>query len=385
VLLVANDVEVRQGGFGSAMVRVPGKDDELYLLTDRGPNFERADGEKCFPLPGYSPSIGRFRVADDGLELIEEIRLQRPDGQPITGLPNPEGLGATGELAFDLAGGALAPDPFGIDSEGLAVAADGSFWISDEYGPHLVHVSPTGRELERVNPYGSGTGGRRLPLVLARRHANRGMEGLTLGNDGRRLVGIMQSSLDNPDESAGKESAIVRILVFDIETATALQYAYVQEQPGTSCSEICAIPGQDTQFLVIERDGLVPGAEKKPSGLKAIYRIDIAGADDVGDAGDTPAGKLFDGLTLEQLKDGQGLARAGITPVRKEPSPVVDCLVQGFPSEKLEGLVVLDRQTVLVCNDDDFAIGAKDGALTQKVLASGEIEGSTVFCYPMAP
>jgi hypothetical protein len=381
VLLTHDGVEIRHGGFGSALARVPGKEDEVYLLTDRGPNFDGPKDTKCFPLPDYCPSIGRFRIEADGLTLLAEIQLQRPAGTLLTGRPNPDGKGATGEKAVDLQGKSLDLDPFGIDCEGLAAARDGSFWISDEYGPHLVHVSASGRELERINPFGSGTGGRRLPRVLAKRHANRGMEGLTLRNDGGALVGILQSALDVPDSKAGKASAIVRIVVFELASGKTSQYAYVRENPDTNCSEICAIPGKDTQFLVVERDGRLPGAADNPAKQKAIYRIDLAGADDVGDPADGEMGRLFDGLTLEQLQDGAGLERAKVKPVAKEPTPIVDCLKLGFPSEKLEGLAVFDAHTILVCNDDDFAITAKDGALVQKRLASGAIEGTVVYAY----
>ena len=116
----------------------------------------------------------------------------------VSGRPNPAGQGATGESGIDATGAAITPDPDGLDSEGLALAADGTFWVSDEYGPHIVHFDATGRTLERINAYGTGAGGRRLPLALSLRRPNRGMEGLAITPDGRTLVGLMQSPLDNP-------------------------------------------------------------------------------------------------------------------------------------------------------------------------------------------
>lgn len=56
---------------------------------------------------------------------------------------------------------------------------DGSFWISDEYGPHIVHFSAEGIELERMSPHGMTTNGRKIPAVLAKRRANRGITALT--------------------------------------------------------------------------------------------------------------------------------------------------------------------------------------------------------------
>ena len=77
---------------------------------------------------------------------------------------------------------------------------DGTFWISDEYGPHIVHYDEDGKQIERISPFGMDTGKRHLPAVLARRRANRGMEGLAANSDGKILVGIMQFTLFNPSK-----------------------------------------------------------------------------------------------------------------------------------------------------------------------------------------
>ena len=38
-------------------------------------------------------------------------------------------------------------DDYGLDSEGLAALNDGTFWVSDEYGPHIVHYDANGKKL----------------------------------------------------------------------------------------------------------------------------------------------------------------------------------------------------------------------------------------------
>jgi hypothetical protein len=39
-----------------------------------------------------------FKVnADGNIEVIKYIKLKNPAGKPITGLPNPVGMGSTGE------------------------------------------------------------------------------------------------------------------------------------------------------------------------------------------------------------------------------------------------------------------------------------------------
>src|ERR1041385_7917103 len=61
-------------GFGSAMAPVPGTSDEYYLMTDRGPNTDGPiTGSKVFPLPDYTPNIGRFKLCNGALQLQKII------------------------------------------------------------------------------------------------------------------------------------------------------------------------------------------------------------------------------------------------------------------------------------------------------------------------
>lgn len=147
--------------------------------------------------------------------LINTIHLKTAFGKLITGLVNPPGMGNSGENAIDVNGAKLPYDAEGMNSEGLAVAPDGTLWISDEYGPHLLHIRTDGTTIERINPFGTGTGGRKIPKVFAMRRANRGMEGLAITPDGNYLVSMMQSPLYNPGKDAVKNSLLTRILVFE--------------------------------------------------------------------------------------------------------------------------------------------------------------------------
>ena len=44
-------------------------------------------------------------------------------------------------------------DPNGYDSEGLVAMPDGTFWVSDEYGPFITHFDRNGRQLQRLSPF----------------------------------------------------------------------------------------------------------------------------------------------------------------------------------------------------------------------------------------
>ena len=377
-----NGTEIRNGGYGSAMTAHPHLADHFYALTDRGPNakYQGPEGKgKIFPTPEYTPRIGLFSFTNGEVNQVKEILLKDPNGTPISGLPNPKGMGDTGEVAYANDKSVLQADPFGLDSEGLVALKDGSFWVSDEYGPHIVHYSATGVELERINPFGTGTGGRRLPAVLANRRANRGMEGLAISPDEKVLFGIMQSTLYNPSKKAISNKNLTRIVSFDIASGKTQQYLYQQEANNLSNSEIVALNQQ--QFLVIERDGGFAGASgKKQAKYKRIYQIDLSQATDVSGDVDAELGLTFAGKTLEQMS-WQELAQQGIKPVTK--TLVNDLLVDlpsPYPHDKLEGLWLRTNNQLAVLNDDDFAVAAKGEHVIQKILPANQtIDRNTLY------
>ena len=300
VLATEGDIEVRNGGYGSGMAKHPQLDDVYYLLTDRGPNLNGPNsGEKIFPTPDFNPQIGRFRLVDGMLVKEDVLILKNAAGRPITGLPNQIGSGDTGETPIMLDGTGAGRDFDGLDSEGLVALPDGTFWVSDEYGPHMVHFNVDGTTLERINPFSVG---RSIPRVLGNRRPNRGMEGLTITPDLRKLVGIMQSSLDNPVEDRGairKNSRVTRIVVFDLLTGESAEYVYLQEKAALSNSEIRAI--SSTKFVVLERDGAFPTGPG--TAIKRFYEIDLEGATNVTDPVNSHLGMMVNGKTLEQLSD----------------------------------------------------------------------------------
>ncbi|WP_083732953.1 esterase-like activity of phytase family protein [Spirosoma montaniterrae] len=380
VLFETNGVKVFNGGFGSAIAADPRDPTVFYLLTDRGPNIDgNVTNSKVFAQPDFAPQIGKFRLKNGQMVLESIIELKNSSGGKLNGLPNPVNQGGTGEIAFDLAGKTLPASTDGLDSEGLVVASDGTFWVSDEYGPHIVHFDATGRTVERINPFGTGTGGRRMPLVFARRRANRGMEGLTITPDGKTLVGIMQFPLYNPSQAAITGSLVTRILTFDIATGATKQYAYLIERANLQAnSEITAIT--NTTFLVLERDGEFGTTANAGTLFKRIYKIDLAGATDISDPADGIGGKLYGGKTVEELKTEAALLANGIVPVKKtlafdmatELSPV-------YPHDKAEGLALLSPTLLAIANDDDFGVVGVGNYAAKILPATNTIDMNRVY------
>ncbi|MFE6339035.1 esterase-like activity of phytase family protein, partial [Streptomyces sp. NPDC057798] len=229
---VADDRGVDLGGIGSDIYPT-GRKGEFWTVTDRGPNGQiKVGGSKrrTFPVPGFDPAIVKIRVSGDAVRVVDAIPLTTSSGKPVTGLSNQEGRDEA-PYSYD-ASTPLAYNPDGLDTEGIVRAKDGSFWLVDEYGPSLVHVSARGKVLTRYVPEGLNLAGadypvvEALPAILLHRKNNRGFEGLALlpGGD---LVLAVQSPLSLPDPDAGEASRTTRLLRFSPkQKAVTAEYAY---------------------------------------------------------------------------------------------------------------------------------------------------------------
>lgn len=371
------------GGYGSAIVADLNDPTVFWIMTDRGPNTSTSVANRLlFPLPDFTPTIAKFQLRGDSLHRVATVPLRNANGALISGRPNPAGQGATGETGIDPSGAAISTDPDGLDSEGLALASDGSFWVSDEYGPHIVHFDATGRTLERINPFGTGTGGRRIPLVFALRRANRGMEGLAITPDGKTLIGAMQNPLDNPTAAIGRTSNTNRILSFDIASGNTKTFVYEADAVGNFISEIQAITA--TTFLVIERDANYQGGTPAAAS-KRVYKIDISGATDVSDPTNSANGKTFSGKVLEALSPSERLSN-GIVPVSKTLVYDLLTLTSGYPHDKLEGVTLVGKDLLVVSNDDDFGIvdGGASNFIAKLLPSTQQRDRLTVYFIRLA-
>ena len=386
-------LEIRGGGYGSDAAAHPTNAKQFYALTDRGPNadFDGIAGKgKQFLVPNYTPSIGLFELQADGKIIkVKEIILKDSNGNPISGLPNPKAFGGTNEVPYDVNGQPMTVNPSlpfdavsnpiktdinGLDPEGLAALKDGSFWISDEYGPHLVHYDANGLEIGRINAFASDernnvmVDGKTLllPTEFTKRRANRGMEALTITPDQSTLVGIMESSMDNPDKS-GRVSSLVRMVTINLVSGQIAQYLYRLDNAQHVTSGIVAL--SDHEFYLIEHDRKFPLQDE--TAQKLIYKVDIAQATDIETILNDESVKQDDTLgltinrqTLEQLiaadeKNWQMLEGISIMPVKK--TLVVDVLASlEYPHDKLEGLWLRQDGSLGLLNDDDFAMTDTD-------------------------
>lgn len=346
---------------------------------------------------------------------LDTILLTGPNGTPTTGL-DPDAVGSIQFPGFPpLPVATFKGDGFGgagpggkaipIDSEGLVLNNDGSFWVSDEYGPYIYKFSPTGAMLQAIRPpnailpirNGTVSFSAASPprydlnrIVLPKdptsgRNNNQGLEGLALSKDGKTLYAMMQSALNQEGGPTNPGRRPARLLEYDIKHGNP---EYVGEyvvllplwtDPTVSDpskrtkvaaqSEIHHL-GSD-KFLILARDS---GAGNGLSSTTSIYRhVDIfslKGATNIKSA-------TYD-ATGGSIASAGGVLKAGIKPATYCPWLDFNInselnkfdLTNGGPTspyglpiplnEKWEGLALVpvhdseDEYFLIAVSDNDF-------------------------------
>jgi hypothetical protein len=295
-------------GSGSGMTVDPaswrrvgdGYEGTFFLLPDRGYNVAGTTDYQ----PRFNRLTIRFtpgRTSQDGVAatLADTVKLTDAAGQPMTGL-DPEAGGVR-----PAAGG--FPDmpqarngKIALDPEAIASLSDGTFFISDEYGPYIYRFSAEGRMLSAVRPpdafipmrkgrqhfgsnnSGPGAAAPEPPNPETGRQNNQGFEGMALTPDGRKLAVVLQSATrqDGGDNPATRNHT--RILVYDVADPAApkLTAEHVVPLPVFKAGDRTLVAAQseltalsDTLFLMLSRDS---GNGYGVKGDKSLYRgIDI--------------------------------------------------------------------------------------------------------------
>jgi hypothetical protein len=354
---VANDRGVDLGGIGSDIYPA-GRKGEFWTVTDRGPNGQiKVSGKKrrTFPVPGFDPAIVKIRVSGSSVKVLDALPITTSSGKAVTGLSNQEGRDEA-PYSYD-AQTPLSYNPNGLDTEGIVRAADGTFWLVDEYGPSIVHVSARGKVLTRYVPKGLHLTGadypvvEALPAVYLHRQINRGFEGLAQlpGGD---LVIALQSPLSVPDDDTAKGSLNTRLLRFSPKKkAVTAEYAYRFDpvnvvdpsEDDTSELKISSVVALDNDRLLVEE------RTDKAARLQVVK---------LGRSANILGGAYDDDSTSPSLEELDDPAGAGVPVLAKKL--VVDLgTVAGVP-QKIEGVARVDCDTIAVINDNDF--GMTDGA-----------------------
>ena len=378
-------------GIGSGAYRHPSDPPNvIWTVGDRGPNMTCGDAAKLigkevadacrklkagrvYPTPEYAPSIYKVEIdrAAGTFKLLDVIPIKTKSGRSVTGLLNPQ-TKATRDTGMDLAGNALPYDPDNVDLEGIVKLSDGTFWIGEEMGPSIALLSSDGRLLKRYVPADAAEDYRGseaeivagLPAVLSKRQGNRGIETIAVSPDEAFLYFIMQNPLANPDVKAYQQAKNTRLFKFERASGKLIgEFVYQLDDPQSfgldpstkqsdpRISELTAL-GTD-RLLVLERT----------EGTTKLYEITLAGATDI------LGSKWDDVATSPSLEQQNDVGPLSIVPVKKTLRFDTAKDMKDAPV-KIEGVTFLGDGTMVLINDNDFAI---TGAETSIVLVKGAV------------
>ncbi|KAI0839689.1 esterase-like activity of phytase-domain-containing protein [Hypoxylon sp. FL0890] len=335
----------------------------LWSLPDRGWNTQgtlnfnpRVHKFNIIFTPKPNATVENPSGPNLYFEYLDTILFSGPDGTPCTGLD----ADATGHLSYtgfpDLPAATYTGDGFGgegpggkripVDSEGLWVNEDSSFWVSDEYGPYIYLFGPDGKMLTAIRPNDAivpfrndttsfsadsppfyiddGEGDDVDPADPdSGRDNNHGFEGLTVSEDGKSLWVLLQAAAVQEGGLDKQTERNVRLLKYDISNRLSPVYAgeWVVSLPlyddptakksknpkVAAQSEIHAL--ENGQFFVLSRDS---GAGHGADNSQSVYRqIDVF---DISDATDIKADGNYDCVGCNVAKTKSGDLKKKITP-----------------------------------------------------------------------
>ncbi|WP_416233175.1 choice-of-anchor I domain-containing protein [Cyanobium gracile] len=388
--------------------------DVYFSITDRGPNGDLIAGQRQFLDPDFQPTIYKLGMnrATGAVTELGRLGLNRPDGTPLTGLPQ---LAIKDDVPIDAANAPLAYDPFGIDSETVSrfsLSIGGStrevFAVGDEYrGQIAIFDALSGNLIQRYIPAGQkaqlaaqhNVGGASpigaetidsLPAIYGNRWSNRGIEGMAFNPTDGLLYAFMQSPLDVDANGDGvtegrSRSELTRILAIDPATGNPVKEHLYLLSGRTGQDKIgdVAFDAARGVFVVMERD-----SSRSLTGFKHVYEVDLRGATDTlpltsaaDQATDGWLGAI--GVVSPELLDNRRtlvdhdsnaatapifstssadvLAAAGIRLAHKIELFNLPSIGGSLAFDKPEGLTIRDDGALVINYDNDFGTEGASG------------------------
>lgn len=155
-----------------------------------------------------------------------------------------------------------------FDIESIVRQPDGTFWIGEEFGPFLLHVSKSGRLLSAPVPFVGGaspdnpTLGTATPTI----GSSRGFEAMAGSKDGRYLYPILEGALSADTNQR-------RRLVYEFDTKknryTGTTWAYETDTDADVVGDAHLVGKR--KLVVLERDNF----DGPQAVIKRVYAVDL--------------------------------------------------------------------------------------------------------------
>jgi hypothetical protein len=317
---------------------IPAENGNYFVILDNG--YGRKDNSADFNLRWYEVAID---WETGSVEIVGYRQLSDPDNHiswPIVNGDTPDRI---------LTGADLDPESF-------RQVADGAFWIGDEFGPYLLHFDADGKLLEIPihTPYINELSefARGLPFIqspdhpdfvsvtdaelrgrLANLGSSKGIEGIGMNKDGTILYPLLEGALvTDPNQT----HLLIRQFLPETSYYSNEYWFYPLENSGHAIGEMTSV--DDETFLILERDN----NQGVDAAFKRIFRVNL---NDVDADGHTLKKTLIADLLSIQDINGLTQAEEGVIGYGSDFK---------FPFITIESVYVIDAQTLLVVNDNNY-------------------------------
>jgi len=410
----------------------------LYSLPDRGPNgvgsvgfSDYAGRVNSFDV-SFTPYTGTTALAANAnvLQLTQKGGFFFKDfnGNVTTGLdpqlPGPNSFVSQGGYILPGSKIGAAAGKISLDAEALRFLNDGSFYVGDEYGANVYYFDQTGNLKAVVTPppalvprtSATATAPETLSFTTLAdaavgRRFNQGIEGMAVTPDNKKLVTLLQSATYQDTSGTQQQTRTnTRLMIYDIsgnKAPTAPVADYVLQLPvynlaatggaadrTAAQSELLAL--NDTQFLVLSRDGSGLGQANTTPTFKSVLLVDTAGATNIaGTPFETsytpvaPGGVLLTSITPVQqtevvnILNTTQLSKFGIN-INNGVAGSANAVSSTTITEKFEGMALVPALEegapqdyfLLVGNDNDFLSST---CKTGNVVCSQSINSDAVI------
>lgn len=232
-------------------------DGQFYALPDNGFGSKTNSSDFLLRIYTVKPNWETADTAKDpkntgGIEVLEYVSLKDPNNKISWDIVN-------NDTEDRLLTGA------DFDPESFVQAADGTFWVGEEFGPYILHVDKDGTLLDAPYAYPDVKSPSNPTLGAEEKPNLRNSKGFeAMATDGRYLYPIFEGYLDDAED---KRERIVS--QFDTKTGeyTDATWTYVAESEDALIGD--AFLTKDGRLLVLERDDSL-GSDAK---LKKVFEV----------------------------------------------------------------------------------------------------------------
>lgn len=273
----------RLGGFGSG-IAYTGAENRFVAVCDRGPSeylvhaLARAQVFDLTPTP-----LGEMTFS-----LQSTVVLRDEDGRGFTG------------NASDLPNVPSSPGQR-FDGEGIAIAANGDWYVVDEYGPSIMRFGSDGRLTEPLSvpaafavAHPATMPEDEMRLNALGRVRDRGFCGVTLAPSADRQSTLWTMTSSPLIQDGGRDGQFLRLLGLDLGAGGSRQYVYALDDSRFMASDVLAV--DEHRLLVLETER---GGDRYVS-QRRIYMVNVKSATDVTEMRSLPSEQLPPGVRVAE-------------------------------------------------------------------------------------